>query len=256
MSKVTPPAMGQGRAKASTRIGVFVSLLSLQLSLFPVVAQGGAASQEQERQPLGSLSSVGQVYVNNSPAPAESTIFTGDALRTDEAGVATFATSGKGSLKITSHSQVVFAGTPQYVAELKSGVVVMGSLSGATGVSLRAGNFVVVAVAEGEQSTSKIESAADDSFSVTCLQGSVGILPIEGANGLFLQAGQSLTISPQGVLSAVKEAPATPTTPAPGTAAKKSGKTGWIVLAVAGAGGAGAAAALAGHKSSGQSISP
>jgi hypothetical protein len=248
--------MGQGRANASTRIGMLVSLLSLQLLLFPVVAQGRAASQDQERQPLGSLSSVGQVYVNNSSAPAESTIFTGDALRTEEAGVATFSTSGKGSLKITSHSQVVFAGTPQYVAELKSGIVVMGSLSGATGVSLRAGNFVVVAVAEGEQSTSKIESAADGSFSVTCLQGSVGVLPIEGANGLFLQAGQTLTISPHGELSAVKEAPAPATTPTPGTAAKKNNHAGWIALAVVGGGGVGVAAALAGHSSSGQSISP
>jgi len=250
-----PPAGCPRRAKISTRIVAVVSLLSLQLSFLPGDAHAGAAAQEQEKQPLGSLSSAGQVYVNGGLAPAESTIFTGDTIRTEEAGIATFSPSGKGSIKITAHSQVVFAGTQQYFAELKSGMVVMGSLSGSTGVSLRAGKYVVVAVAEGEQSTSKIESAADGSFTVTCLQGSVGILPLEGANGLFLQAGQLLTISPQGEPSAVKEAPAPSTNPA-STVAKKKSNAGWIALALAGGGGAGVAAALAGHKSSGTSVSP
>jgi hypothetical protein len=146
----------------------------------------------------------------------------------------------------------VFSGNLQLVAELKSGTVVMSSLSGPSGINLRAGNFVVVAVTQGDQSTSKIETAADGSFLVTCVEGSVGVLPLEGPNGLFLQVGQSVSISAQGELSAANAPvppPSTPPQPTPTSAQKKS-YTGWIILGAAGAGGAGAVAALAGHKSS------
>jgi len=234
----------------------FVHLLALQLILFTALATARPALGAQEKQPLGSLSSVGQVYVSNAVVPAESTIFTGDMLRTDDTATATFTMSGKGSFEIASRSQLVFAGSQQYVAELKSGTVVMSSMSGASGISLRTGNFVVVGVTQTEQSTAKIDSATDGSFLVTCSEGSIGIIPLEGPpNGVFLQAGQSVTISSQGELSAptatvASNVPATPTT---SQTAKKS-HTGWIILGVAAAGGVGAAVALAGHKSS--TVSP
>ena len=237
---------------ASNRRLALVLFLALQFVLFPALTYGRATSQDQQKQALGSLSSVGEVYVNDALAPAESTIFSGDTLRTGVAGTATFVTSGKGSFKITSRSQIVFAGTLQFVAELKSGTVVMSSLSGPSGINLRAGNFVVVAVTQGDQSTSKIESAADGSFLVTCVEGSVGVLPLGGPNGLFLQVGQSVTITAQGELSAANAPvppPSTSPQPTPPTAQKKS-YAGWIILAAAGAGGAGAVAALAGHKGS------
>ena len=238
--------------RASSPLLRFLFFLALQFALLPALAHGLAASQDQQKQVLGSLSSVGEVYVNDSRAPAESTIFSGDALRTGAAGTATFVTSGKGSFKIASLSRIVFTGNLQFVAELKSGTVVMSSLSGPTGINLRAGNFAIVAVTQGDQSTSKIETAADGSFLVTCVEGSVGVLPLDGPNGLFLQVGQSVSISAQGELSAANAPvppPSTPPQPAPASAQKKS-YTGWIILAAAGAGGAGAAAALLGHKSS------
>jgi len=233
-----------------------VFLLALQFVFLPALAHGRASSQDSPKQALGSLTSVGEVYVNDSLAPVESTIFSGDVLRTGAAGTATFVTSGRGSFKITSRSELLFAGTPQYVAQLKAGIVVMSSLSGPTSINLRAGNFMIVAVTEGEQSTSKIETAGDG-FLVTCVEGSVGVLPTEGPNGLFLQAGQSVGISPQGELSAAPaltpppsapaQAPAQPATP---PAVQKKSYTGWIVLGAAAAGGVGAVAALAGHKGS------
>jgi hypothetical protein len=237
-----------------------VHLLALQLVLFPALADASAAPRAQEKTPLGALSSVGQVYVSNSVVPAESTIFAGDTLRTGEMATATFTTSGKGSYEITPRSQLVFTGSQQYVAELKSGTVVMSSVNGPSGINLRVGSFVVVAVTQGEQSTSKIDSAADGSFLVTSTEGSVGIVPLEGPpNGVFLQKGQAVIISPQGVLSAPasgvllntepEEAP--PQTPS----AVKNSHTGWIILGVAAGGGAAAAAALAGHKSS-STVSP
>jgi hypothetical protein len=231
-----------------------VFLLALQFALLPALARASSSSNKtQDKEALGSLSSVGEVYVNDVPAPAESTLFTDDVLRTGVAGTATFSTSGKGSFKITSRSQLVFTGSPQYVAELKSGTVVMSSLSGPSGINLRVGKFVVVAVTQGDQSTSKIDTAADGSFLVTCVEGSVGVLPLDGPNGLFLQVGQSINISPQGELTATKPPVPPPSNPAqpntPSNVQKKS-YTGWIILAAAGAGGVGAVAALAGHKSS------
>jgi hypothetical protein len=232
----------------------FIHLLALELVLFTALTGARPAFGAQDRQPLGSLNSVGQVYVSNAVVPSTSTIFTGDTLRTDDMATATFTISGKGSYAIASKSQLVFTGGQQFMAELKAGTVVMSSLNGPSGINLRAGNFVVVAVTQGEQSTAKIDSATDGSFLVTATEGSVGIVPLEGPpNGVFLQPGQSVTISSQGELSAPttgalintepNEAPQQPQV-------SKNSHTGWIILGVA-AGGAGiAGAVLASHKSS------
>lgn len=244
------------RRRVSTPSVTLSTILALQLLLFPTLVRGGPGSQDQERQPLGSLSVTGVVYVNESRAPGESTIFSNDMLRTSETGTATFTTSGKGSLKIASQSRVAFPGNPQYAAELKSGTVVMSSVSGSTGISLRAGDSVVVAVTAGEQSTSKIEKASDGSFLVTCLEGSIGVVPLLGANGLFIQAGQAVKISPQGELTAVEQPPASPA-PAQQSGVQKKSNAGWIILAVAGGGGAAGAAAALGHGKGGSSpVSP
>ena len=235
----------------------FIHLLALLLVSYPALADARPASGAQERQPLGSLSTVGQVYVGDAVVPTESTIFTGDTLRTGEMATATFTVSGKGSYAVASRSQLLFTGARQYVAELKAGTVVMSSMNGPSGINMRAGNFVVVAVTQGEQSTAKIDSATDGSFLVTALEGSVGIVPLEGPpNGVFLQLGQSVTISPQGDVSAPKTGALIDTEPnAPPPSATKNSHTGWIILGV-GAGGAGIAGAiLASHKSS-PAVSP
>jgi hypothetical protein len=85
-----------------------LSLLVVLSLLFPAIGQAGGRSQEH--QALGSLSSVGEVYVNNSPAPADSTIFTGDTVRTGQAGTATFTSSAQGTFQISPQSQVAFNG--------------------------------------------------------------------------------------------------------------------------------------------------
>ena len=68
------------RTSTSRLSSLMVALLAISNLLTPTVAQAGGRSQEH--QALGSLSSVGEVYVNNSPAPGDSTIFTGDTVRT------------------------------------------------------------------------------------------------------------------------------------------------------------------------------
>jgi hypothetical protein len=242
------------RTTASSFTLRLLPAVAISLLLFPALARARGGLQEPH-QPLGSLSSVGEVYVNNSPAPADSTIFTDDTIRTGATGTATFTSGAKGSFQISPQSQLVFNGGDQYVAELQMGMVVMSSLRGSQGLSLRTGVFSVAAMAEWEQSTSKIEKAPDGSFTITCLDGSMILVPTNGSNGLLIQTGQTVTISSQGKLSAVKEtAPAPAQTPA--ASQSSTSTTKWVILGVvsAGAAAAAAAAALAGHKSS--SVSP
>ncbi len=244
------------RISTSRLSSVLLALLAISNLLAPTIAQAGARSQEH--QALGSLSSVGEVYVNNSPAPADSTIFSGDTVRTGAAGTATFTSSaqGQGTFQILAQSQIAFNGGDQYVAELQSGTVVMSSMRGPQGLNLRLGSFTAVGVTDGEQSTSKIEKAGDGTFAVTCLDGSVILVPTTGTNGLLMQAGQTVSISGQGQLSAVKETLAAPPNPTPGTVQQKKSYTLWIIVGAAGAGAAGIAVALGGKHSSTPPVSP
>jgi hypothetical protein len=240
------------RNSSSRLSSLLLAVLAISNLLTPAIAQAGVRSQEH--QPLGSLSSVGEVYVNNSPAPADSTIFSGDTVRTGTAGTATFTSSTQGTFQILAQSQVAFNGGDQYVAELQSGTVVMSSMRGPQGLNLRLGSFTAVGVTDGEQSTSKIEKAADGTFAVTCLDGSVILVPTTGSNGLLMQAGQTVSISGQGQLSAVKET--APPNPTPGNVQQKKNYTLWILVGAGAAGAAGAAAALGGKHSSSPPVSP
>src|SRR6185437_6036401 len=163
---------------------------------------------------------------------------------------------------------------------VQDGSVEMRSSTGPAALKLRAGSYAVVSVVEGEQSTSKIEALPAGAFLVTCTEGSVGVIPLQGSNGLFIGAGESVNISGDGVLSAAKRA-VPPAAPAPATAesvpaaasetpsangsgpvpagiatvdasntsdapdigAKKSNRR-WIILGLAGGGAAAAGAAL------------
>ena len=253
--------LGEGAVKGTSPcILAFVQLLIFVLSV-PVLVNG--AARPQERQPLGSLSASGDVSVNGSTAPAESTIFTGDKLLTGNTGTAIFTIAGKGSFKLSARTQLVFAASPQYLAELQSGTVVMESLAGSTDVTLRAGNFVVGPVIQTEKSVSRIEKAGDGSFAIYCLDGSVGLIPLQGATGRVLEANQSVAISPQGDLVLIPEAPA----PVPPTApssnppqsvptAQKSSHKGWIIVGAAGGAGVIGAAVAAGHGGGRTAVSP
>ena len=231
-------------AKIHAVIFVLLQILALH-SLSFALAYG--APQEQQRNALGSLTTVGEVHVNDAAAPSESTIFAGDVLRSSGTGSATFTWTGKGSLQIYPNTEIIFTIKPQYDAELKLGRVVMTSLHGPTGMNLRTGDSVVVAVAEGEQATSNIEAPSDGSFFVTCVGGSVGVFPLQGERGIFIDAGQSVNISAQGELSAMNPQ-ATPSVvpiskePAPRVGPQRGYKR-WILIGL-GVAGTGAVAAI------------
>ena len=212
--------------------------LLLPFLLLAASAYGQVASPDTQRQSLGSLNSSGDVFVNGTRAPSELTIFPGDAVRTGETGTAILTTSGNNSFQISRQSQVVFAGDPHYFAELESGGISVKSLEGTSGAVVRAGNFAVVPTNRNERTTATIEKLADGSFVVTCTAGNVGVIPLQQASGLFLQAGQSARISPKGELAALDK-------PLP-TGTQSAGRRNlWIYLGLAGGGiAAGTAAAV------------
>ena len=217
----------------------FMAGLTLQFLLLATTAHGQAVSTDQQRQTLGSLNSAGEVFVNESRAPSELTIFPGDTLRTGDTGTAILTTNGENSFQIAHQSQVVFSGDPHYFAELKLGTISVKSLGGTNGAVVRAGNFVLVPANRNERTTAIIERMGDGSFLVTCSAGNVEVVPLQEASGLFLQAGQSARISAKGELAAL-ETPASGTAPSAGRSRRF-----WVYLGLAGGGiAAGTAAAV------------
>src|SRR4029077_8910641 len=84
-------------AKAFALIFVFLQLLALYFlsSGSAAAAYGAPRPPEHSHEALGSLDTVGEVFVNGAAAAAQSTIFAGDVLRSGGTGSATFTLSGK-----------------------------------------------------------------------------------------------------------------------------------------------------------------
>jgi hypothetical protein len=232
-----------------------IQFLAVLLFLFPAFGRARVVPQVNERAPLGSLTSIGDVYVNDAPVPAEITIFSGDRVRVGASGSATFNMSGKGQLKLSPRSQVLFSGKYEYAAELEAGAVVINSVSGPNGFTLRIGNDVVVPSIKERTASASIDRAPDGSFLVSCSDGAVGVLALQGTSGQFLQVGQALSVAPNGGLFPVVQQAAKPGRSTSGARNAKSGYSGWGYLGLAAAGAAGAAAALS-HGGGKQSISP
>jgi hypothetical protein len=221
-----------------------LNLLLLLFCVLPIRSYGRGPQQEQPRQPLGSLTAVGEVYLNDDDAPRESTIFSGDKVRTAEAGAASFAMSGKGTLKISPQSEVLFPGNYQFTAELQAGTIVLNTVAGPNGLSVRIGNYVVVSYSQKQSATIQVTLAPNGSVFVSSVEGSAGVLTLEGQVGQFLQAGQSMTFAGSSFLSST-----------PGKESGSGVHSGWILVGLAGAGAAAAIAFLT-HGNAGQSISP
>jgi len=243
-------------AKHKRSPALAIRLVALLL-LLPALSRAQVAPQEKAREPLGSLTSVGETYVNDSAAPVEITIFSGDRVRTGASSSATFNMSGKGSLKLSPRSQVLFSGKFEYTAELEAGAVVMNSVSGPNGFTLRIGNDVVVASSKEHMAIASIDRAQNGSFLVTCSEGPIGVLNLLGAAGQFLQVGQSVSVAPNGELFPVEQQASTSAAPKSTSVAQKHSNSrkvwGFVGLAAA-AGAAGAAAALSHHGGGSQTV--
>lgn len=223
-------------------------LRRFSLALAPLVVLGvavpaSASQQEQSRENLGSLTSLGEVYVNDSTTSVVSTVSSGDKIRTGETGEATLVVTERGTLKIRPLSQVALSGNDQYIGELEKGTVLVNSAPGSDGLIIRVGNYVVVPTVRSLPTGLRITRAQDGSFLVYCLDGKIGVLTLEGKSGQLLETGQSLTISAKAELLVSSPAPKP----------KKNSHTRWILLGLAGAGAAGAAVALA-HRGGNQTV--
>jgi hypothetical protein len=185
-------------------------MLAMQVFVFAGLAHSQAAPPDSQRQGLGSFTTNGEVYVNDSRAPSELTLFGGDSVRTSSIGTALLTTSASSSYQISPSSEVAFAGDPRYTAELKSGGISVKSSSGAGRAVVRAKDFVIVPTILNSQTVYKIEGAGDGSFVITCIVGNIGIVPIQGTPGLFLEAGQSATINAKNELIAAQPPGANP----------------------------------------------
>jgi hypothetical protein len=225
---------------------IHVNLL-LFLSAIPIPSYALGRKQDQQKEPLGSLTGVGQVYLNDAPAMGEFTIFSGDRVRTGPTGTATFTISGKGTLKISPQSQIVFSGAYQFTADLEAGTIVLNTNSGPNGLTLRIGNYVVVSNSRKQLASLRVTRAPDGSVQVSCLDGTAGVLTLEGQVGQFLQAGQSINISASSYFS--------PSSASSTVKSAENSHKGWLLLGLGG-GGAAAAAALLLRGGSAQSISP
>jgi hypothetical protein len=234
-----PTASQRENRKASIFVAAClnVRLFLALLCLLSIPTWARTSQQEQSREKLGSLTSLGEVYVNDSPISVMSTVSSGDKIRTGESGEATLAVAGKGTLKIRPLSQVVLSGNDQYTAELEKGTVLLNSVPGSDGLIMRIGNYVVVPSVRSIVITLRVTKAQDGSFLVYCLDGKIGVLTVEGKSGQLLQAGQSLTVSAKSELLASSST----------LKSKGHSHTRWILVGLAGAAGAGAAAALTHH---------
>ena len=248
MNTFTLENLEQRRAKSSAAALALIPLNILFLLLYalPVPSYARGSQQEQSRVSLGSLTGVGEVYLNDSLATGESTIFSGDNIRTGQTGTATFDMGGKGTLKISPQSQVVFSGNYQFTAELVAGTIVLNTFTGPNGLTLRIGNYVVVSYSRKQPATLKVTRTSNGSVQVSCLDGTAGVLTLEGQVGQLLQAGQAMNVSASSYLSSNTLV---------GQTSGEPFHKGWLLLGLAGAGAA-AASALLIHGGASQSISP
>lgn len=240
---------GQKKSKwmASTAF-VFLVAMALQALVLLAPASAAAGTQDQaqsaRKYPLGSLSATGEVYVNDKPAPVESTVFPGDTIRTGENSTAVFTMTGNGTLKIGAQTQVTLPGEPQFAAELRSGTAVIDSLSGPSGIKIRVGDIVVVPAVRSRVTSAKIERQADGTYLVTCMDGDISTLSLQGTAGRLLEAGQSVSVTPGGKMLVQKQSGERSS--GSGMPGALKGRTGWTLLGLAG-GGAGVAALVLGH---------
>ena len=245
---LVPREVFEKRERIALITVAFFLTMGLQGLILSVPANAATAKQEQaqnsKKQPLGSLSATGEVYVNDKPVPAESTVFVEDTVRTGENSNAVFAMTGNGTLKIGAQTQVMLKGEPQFAAELQSGTAVIDSISGPSGIKLRVGGIVVVPAVRSRVTSAKIERQADGTFLVTCLGGDISTLALEGTAGRLLEAGQSVSVTPGGEMLVQRQY--RDTSRGSGMPGALKGPTGWTLLGLAGAG-AGVAALVLGQ---------
>ena len=210
-------------------------------------------SAPAEQEALGTVNSTGEVVLNGARVPQLATIYADDTIGTGADGNAVIKLQGKGDIQVYPETLIKFPNSPQYLAQLEHGQISFRPLGQVKGFQVRVGNFVIVPDPESPETTANVERDAGGLTRVKAVQGSVGIIELEGSRTSFIQSGQEVSISSDG--SIVGSAPPQPSPVTPKSAKTGGGHGTMILLGVGAAGAAGAVAALSGGGST-PSISP
>jgi hypothetical protein len=220
----------------------------------PELAPSRPAPAEQVA--LGTVNSTGEVMLNGARVPQLATIYADDTVGTGPDGNAVIKIQGKGDIEVNLETLIKFPNSPQYLAQLEHGQISFRLIGQVKGFQVRVGNFVVVPDPGSPETIANISRDASGLTRVRAVQGSVGIIELEGPRTTFIRSGQEVSISPDGSIIG-GGAPSQPSPVAPMLAKTGGGHTGIILLGVGAAGAAGAAAALAsGGGTSSPSVSP
>ena len=205
LTRKAAPANGGRRSRArkalrSAAIGLIPLLMLVAADALPAYA-GAGRPQDGQSEAVGSLTSIGTVQVNGAAAAAQSAVFAGDSLNTEQGGTATLAISGRGTIKVYPQSLVTVWAKSRYLAELDRGTAVITTLMGASGVGLRLGDYVVEGAPDAVEAAAMVRLDTDGASVVTCISGSVRIVAVDGDTSLVLQRGQStsLSVAPQAI---------------------------------------------------------
>jgi len=196
---------------------------------------------------LGTVNSTGEVMLNGARVPQLATIYADDTLGTGADGNAVIKVQGKGDIQVYPETLIKLPNSPQYLAQLDHGKIGFRPLQQAQGFQVRVGNFVVIPDPGSPGTAAIVERDAGGSTRVIAVQGSVGVLELEGPRTTFIRGGQEVSISSDGIMGG--GAPPQPT-PATTMSAETGGGHGKIILVgVVVAAAAGAAVALSGGSS-------
>lgn len=217
----------------------------------PELSPSRPAPAEQEA--LGSVSSTGEVVLNGARVPQLATIYADDTIGTGPEGNAIIKLQGKGDIQVYPETLIKFPNSPRYLAQLEHGHISFRTLRQVKEFQVRVGNFVIVPDPESPETTANVERDASGLTRVKAVQGSVGIIELEGSRTSFIQSGQEVSVSSDGSIGG--SAPPQPSPVTPESAKTGGGHGTMILLGVGAAGAVGAGVALSSGGST-PSISP
>ncbi len=203
---------------------------------------------------LGTVSSTGEVMLNGARVPQLATIYADDTIGTGADGNAVIKLQGKGDIQVYPETQIKLPNSPRYLAQLEHGQISFRPLGQVKGFQVRVGNFVIVPDPGSPETTANVERDAGGLTRVKAVQGSVGIIELEGPRTSFIRGGQEMSFTADGGIVG-GGAPSQPSPVTPKSARTGDGHSTKILLGVGAAGAAGAAVALAGGGST-PSVSP
>jgi hypothetical protein len=220
---------------------------------------GVASAQDSPSLVVGSLQTIGEVYLDGAPAAEEQTVFGGEDVRTGSNGVAALSVPG-GIFNMAGETEISIR-TGRSVISLAHGTVAARSFQSDKGLEIEFGNFAVHLPVGEAAAAAAVTVSPDGAVKAECLDGVISVSRLQGTQSVNLRVGQSVVVDARGRLQDVRtaqfssivlfgEAP-----PSQETSSKRSRTPYLLIGAAAAAGGIAAAAIALSHKSS-QPTSP